>query len=336
MVIAIVIVILGAVAIPNLPVATYPEVVPPVVQITANLPRRQRAGSRTDRRAADRAAARRPRRHALLLLAQLERRRADDRRHLRPRHQRRHRDGADAEQASTSRCRRCRRKCSARASPSRRSRPRSCWASRSRRPTTATTRSSSTTSSPSTCSIGSAALPGVGEARLASRQDYGMRVWVESGEDGDARPHRHRSSAAAIQAQNRQNPAGALGQPPVAVRHRLPVSGQRRRPPGRAAAVRGHRPAGAARRLAPARPRRRRASSSARRTTRTSAALQREAGRRRHRLPVARRQRRRDRRPRARASSTTPKQRFPAGHRLPRRLTTPRRFVHDRRSPTSS
>ncbi len=36
MVIAIVIVILGAVAIPSLPVAAYPEVVPPVVQITAN------------------------------------------------------------------------------------------------------------------------------------------------------------------------------------------------------------------------------------------------------------------------------------------------------------
>src|ERR1022692_1383616 len=35
MVIAIVIVILGAVAVPNLPIATYPEVVPPVVQITA-------------------------------------------------------------------------------------------------------------------------------------------------------------------------------------------------------------------------------------------------------------------------------------------------------------
>src|SRR5579884_3113899 len=34
-VIAIVIVILGAVAIPSLPIATYPEVVPPVVQITA-------------------------------------------------------------------------------------------------------------------------------------------------------------------------------------------------------------------------------------------------------------------------------------------------------------
>jgi multidrug efflux pump len=36
MVIAIVIVILGSVAIPNLPVASYPEVVPPVVQITTS------------------------------------------------------------------------------------------------------------------------------------------------------------------------------------------------------------------------------------------------------------------------------------------------------------
>src|SRR5215471_6044728 len=36
MVIAIVIVIVGAVAIPNLPIATYPEVVPPVVQIIAS------------------------------------------------------------------------------------------------------------------------------------------------------------------------------------------------------------------------------------------------------------------------------------------------------------
>src|ERR1043166_8739127 len=35
MVIAIVIIILGAVAIPSLPISSYPEVVPPVVQITA-------------------------------------------------------------------------------------------------------------------------------------------------------------------------------------------------------------------------------------------------------------------------------------------------------------
>ena len=36
MVIAIVIVLLGAVAIPNLPIASYPEVVPPQVTVTAN------------------------------------------------------------------------------------------------------------------------------------------------------------------------------------------------------------------------------------------------------------------------------------------------------------
>src|SRR5664279_1380213 len=36
MVIAIVIVILGAVAVPSLPVASYPEVVPPVVQVSTS------------------------------------------------------------------------------------------------------------------------------------------------------------------------------------------------------------------------------------------------------------------------------------------------------------
>src|SRR5580704_16383341 len=36
MVVAIVIVLLGAVAIPNLPIASYPEVVPPQVTVTAN------------------------------------------------------------------------------------------------------------------------------------------------------------------------------------------------------------------------------------------------------------------------------------------------------------
>src|SRR6478672_8687247 len=35
-VVAIVTILLGAAAIPNLPIATYPEVVPPVVQVTAN------------------------------------------------------------------------------------------------------------------------------------------------------------------------------------------------------------------------------------------------------------------------------------------------------------
>ena len=66
MVIAIVIVILGAVAIPSLPIATYPQVVPPVGAGHRELSRRQRAGSRKDRRAADRGTTGRPRRHAVL------------------------------------------------------------------------------------------------------------------------------------------------------------------------------------------------------------------------------------------------------------------------------
>jgi multidrug efflux pump len=60
-----------------------------------------------------------------------------------------------------------------------------------------------------------ASLPGVGDARLASRQDYGMRVWVNP-----AKMATLGVTAAdittAIQAQNRQNPSGTLGQPPVA------------------------------------------------------------------------------------------------------------------------
>ena len=53
---------------PNLPIAAFPEVVPPVVQITANLLGRQRDRSRKDRRATDRGATGRPRRHAVLSL----------------------------------------------------------------------------------------------------------------------------------------------------------------------------------------------------------------------------------------------------------------------------
>src|SRR6266567_2984500 len=57
-------------------------------------------------------------------------------------------------------------------------------------------------------------LPGVGESRLASPQVYSMRVWLN--------PDRMTQFGVtatdvsnAIQAQNRQNPAGAIGQPPA-------------------------------------------------------------------------------------------------------------------------
>ncbi len=52
-VIAIVIVLLGAVIIPSLPIATYPEVVPPVVQITANYQGGNAVGSGENGIAAD-------------------------------------------------------------------------------------------------------------------------------------------------------------------------------------------------------------------------------------------------------------------------------------------
>src|SRR5947208_1970679 len=60
-----------------------------------------------------------------------------------------------------------------------------------------------------------ASLPGVGEARLASRQDYGMRVWVNPSKMATLGVTAT-AIAAAIQAQNRQNPSGSIGQPPVA------------------------------------------------------------------------------------------------------------------------
>ena len=60
-----------------------------------------------------------------------------------------------------------------------------------------------------------ASLPGVGEARPASRQDYGMRVWVNPSKMATLGVTAT-DIAAAIQAQNRQNPSGSIGQPPVA------------------------------------------------------------------------------------------------------------------------
>jgi multidrug efflux pump len=60
-----------------------------------------------------------------------------------------------------------------------------------------------------------ASIPGVGEARMASRQDYGMRVWVDPSKMATLGVTATDVSGA-IQAQNRQNPAGTIGQPPVA------------------------------------------------------------------------------------------------------------------------
>ena len=57
-------------------------------------------------------------------------------------------------------------------------------------------------------------LPGVGDARLAAPQDYGMRVWINP--DKLAKFGLTTNDLTnALTAQNRQNPAGALGQLPT-------------------------------------------------------------------------------------------------------------------------
>jgi len=58
-------------------------------------------------------------------------------------------------------------------------------------------------------------IEGVGESRLSSNQVYSMRVWVNPDKMAELGITASDVSAA-IQAQNRQNPAGAFGQPPAA------------------------------------------------------------------------------------------------------------------------
>ena len=57
-------------------------------------------------------------------------------------------------------------------------------------------------------------IPGVGESRLASQQVYSMRVWVDPDRMSTLRLNASDISTA-IQAQNRQNPAGAIGRAPT-------------------------------------------------------------------------------------------------------------------------
>jgi hydrophobe/amphiphile efflux-1 (HAE1) family protein len=58
-------------------------------------------------------------------------------------------------------------------------------------------------------------IPGVGEARLVAREEYGMRVWVNP-EKMAKLGLTATDVTNAIQSQNKQNAAGSIGQPPVA------------------------------------------------------------------------------------------------------------------------
>ena len=93
-VLSIIILIIGAIAQTTLPVAEYPEIAPPTVNIAATYPGRLGADHLRDRRHADRARGQRRRRHALHRVAVDRRWAALDQRCLQARHQ--HRSGAGA------------------------------------------------------------------------------------------------------------------------------------------------------------------------------------------------------------------------------------------------
>ena len=57
-------------------------------------------------------------------------------------------------------------------------------------------------------------LPGVGDCRLAASQNYGMRIWVNPDKMSELGVTATDINTA-VQSQNRQNPAGSIGQPPV-------------------------------------------------------------------------------------------------------------------------
>ena len=57
-------------------------------------------------------------------------------------------------------------------------------------------------------------LPGVGDCRLAAPQSYGMRLWMNPDKMAELGVTATDVNTA-IQSQNRQNPAGSIGQPPV-------------------------------------------------------------------------------------------------------------------------
>jgi hydrophobe/amphiphile efflux-1 (HAE1) family protein len=214
MVIAIVTVILGAVAIPNLPIATYPEVVPPVVQITANL----RGGNAQD---LERTVAQ-PIEQQLVgldgMLYFFSRSSNDGVLTIDVTYDL----GTNVDTATVQTQNRV-----SLALPS-------LPPEAQREGVTVKKLSTAILLGISFTSVDDrydsvflnnfvtinlldrvASLPGVGDARLASRQDYGMRVWVDPSKMATL-GLTATDVTAAIQAQNRQNPAGSIGQPPVA------------------------------------------------------------------------------------------------------------------------
>ena len=104
-VIAILMVVIGLVALINLPVAQYPDITPPTVQVTTRYPGRQRAHGHRHGRAADRAAGQRRRRHDLHAVVLHRRRQLHAHSDVQDRHRPQLRAGAGAEPGRDRACR---------------------------------------------------------------------------------------------------------------------------------------------------------------------------------------------------------------------------------------
>ena len=107
-VIAIVTVLGGLVSLRALPVAQFPDIVPPQIIVTGTLQRRRRADHRAVGRHAARAADERRRQHALHAVDQRQRRVDAADGHVRHRHRPEHRSGERPEPRSRRRSRTCR------------------------------------------------------------------------------------------------------------------------------------------------------------------------------------------------------------------------------------
>ncbi len=125
--------------------------------------------------------------------------------------------------ASTRRSAGCRPRCAPTASRSRRTRPASWAASASSRATTATTRCSSATTSTSTCATRSSACPAWATSSSSASASYAMRLWLDPGRLA-GRGLTAGDVVSALREQNVQVAAGALGDAPASRRTDVQIS----------------------------------------------------------------------------------------------------------------
>ena len=271
-VISVIITLAGGIAVGILPVAQYPEITPPTVQVTCNYP------GASSKVVAETVAAPIEQQvigveNVLYMSSQMhERRRLQPDRHIRGRHQPRHGPGARAEPRQPG--------------------PALAAAAKSRRPASASRRSRRTSCSSSICISpkGSydqlylsnyatiqirdelAQIKGVGDVTYLGQLDYSMRAWLDP-ERMAARDLSASDVANALREQNVQVAAGRSAARPCR-RAGLSIHAQHARTADRSRAVRQHRRQDGRRRAAHAhaRPRHRRSEGRARANVRRHSA----------------------------------------------------------------